>query len=27
VTNWSRKTKGTPSTITGNFRLDINKGF
>ena len=27
VTNWSRKTKGTPSTVTGDFRLDVNKGF
>ena len=27
VTNWSRKTKDTPSTITGKFRLDVNKGF
>ncbi len=27
VTNWSRKTKDTPSTVTGNFRLDVNKGF
>ncbi len=27
VTNWSRKTKETPSTVVGNFRLDVNKGF
>jgi hypothetical protein len=27
VTNWSRKTKATPSTVVGNFRLDVNKGF
>ncbi len=27
VTNWSRKTKDTPSTVVGNFRLDVNKGF
>jgi len=27
VTNWSRKTKDTPNTITGDFRLDVNKGF
>ena len=27
VTNWSRKTKDTPSTLTGTFRMDVNKGF
>ena len=27
VTNWSRKTKATPATVTGDFRLDVNKGF
>lgn len=27
VTNWSRKTKDTPSTVIGNFRMDVNKGF
>ena len=27
VTNWSRKTKDTPSTVTGTFRMDVNKGF
>ena len=27
VTNWSRKTRETPGTVTGNFRLDINKGW
>lgn len=27
VTNWSRKTRETPSTVVGTFRLDVNKGF
>ena len=27
VTNWERKTKVTPATVTGTFRLDVNKGF
>lgn len=27
VTNWERKTKDSPSTVTGTFRLDVKKGF
>ena len=27
VTNWTRKTKATPSTVTGKVRLDLAKGF
>ncbi len=27
VTNWSRKTKNNPSTVTGKVRLDLAKGF
>jgi hypothetical protein len=27
VTNWTRKTKATPSTVSGKVRLDLAKGF